>query len=282
MSSISGISGSSNAWAAASNARSQHQAKMFAKTDTDGNGSVNTSELSTMLSKISETTGTQMGDASEMMGKMDSDGDGSLSSAELGEGMKSLMPPPPSTMEFAQSRGSGSSGGPGEALFNNADVNSDGSLDADELQTLTEEMSSQTGEDVTDMLAALDSDGDGNLTMAEFEAGRPEGPQGAGGMSGAGGPPPAGGPGGPRGPGGVGGASESSETSYDALDTNEDGTVSEMERLAGALEDLVETVAGSDSNSGINTEIAKLAQQLYEQISGNGQNAVSSLFSEAV
>ncbi len=276
MSSISGISGSSNAWAAASSTRNQHQAKMFNKTDADGSGGVDKSELSTMLSKISETTGAQMGDAGELMGKMDSNGDGSLSSDELGEGMKSYMPAPPTTMEFAQSRGSStsSSGGPGEALFNTADVNSDGSLDADELTTLTEAMSSQTGEDMTEKLAALDSDGDGNLSMSEFEAGRPEGPQGAGG------PPPGGGPGGA---GGVGGASESSSsTTYDELDTNEDGTVSEMERLAGALEDLSEAQTGGESSSGFNTEIAKLAQQLYEQIGGSGENAVNSLFSEAV
>ena len=274
ISGISGISGSSHVWASASNARTQHQANMFAKTDADGNGSVNISELSTMLSKISETTGNQMGDASEMMGKMDSDGDSSLSSSALGEGTKSFMPPPPSTMEFAHSRGSSGSaggGGPGEALFNKADVNSDGLLDAGELQTLTEEMSSQTGEDVTDMLAALDSDGDENLSMAEFEAGRPEGPPGAGGA------------GEPGKPGGVGVVSESSDaTTCDALDTNEDGTVSEMERLAGALEDLVETQASGESRSGINSEIAKLAQQLYEQSSGSGQTTVSSLFSEAV
>ena len=178
---ISGINGSSHGSAAASNARSQHQANMFTKTDADGNGSVNISELSTMLSKISKTTGTQMGGASEMISKMDSDGDGSLSGPEMGEGMRSFKPPAPSTMEFAQSRGSGSSaggGGPGEAPLNKADINSDGSLDAGERKTLTEEMSSQTGEDVTEMLATLDSDGDGNRFMAEFEAGRPEGPRG--------------------------------------------------------------------------------------------------------
>ena len=280
MSSISGISGSSNAWAAASSARNQHQAKMFNKTDADGSGGVDKSELSTMLSKISENTGAQMGDAGELMGQMDSNGDGSLSSDELGEGMKSYMPAPPTTMEFAQSRGSS---GPGEALFNTADVNSDGSLDADELTTLTEAMSSQTGEDMSEKLASLDSDGDGNLSMSEFEAGRPEGAQGAGGPGGAGGPPPGGGPGGAGGPGGVGGASESSSSAtYDELDTNEDGTVSEMERLAGALEDLTESQASGEDGSGVNAEIVKMAQQLYEQIGGSGQDAVSSLFSEAV
>ena len=40
MSTISGVSGSSNAWTAVNTQRSQHQAKMFAKVDTDGSGGV--------------------------------------------------------------------------------------------------------------------------------------------------------------------------------------------------------------------------------------------------
>ena len=111
MSTTSGVSGSSNAWAALNTQRNQHQAKMFAKVDTDGNGSVNEAELSTMLSDISEKTGTSLGDSKELFTKMDSNSDGSLSSDELDAGMKALMPPPPSTMEFAQSRGMGEMGG---------------------------------------------------------------------------------------------------------------------------------------------------------------------------
>ena len=53
----------------------------------------------------------------------------------------------------------------------------------------------------------------------------------------------------------MGVALESSDaTTYDAMDTNEDGTVSEMERLAGALENLMETRASGERRIGINSE----------------------------
>lgn len=271
MSSISGISSSSNAWAAASNQRNQHQAKMMAKVDSDG--SVDATELDSMLSNISEKTGVSLGDNTELLSQMDSDGDGGLSSSELEEGMKSLMPPPPSTMAFAQARvGSETQ----DDLFSKIDANGDGSLDKGEVQALADKMKADTGEDIGPDFTELDTDGDGSLTQAEFEAGRPSGPSGPGGPGGpggaqgpqaAGGPPPAGGP------GGAGGASASSETTYDPLDTDQDGTVSQMERLAGVLKDLAQS--DQDDSSGSNTEIARLAQKLYEQISN------TSLFSDA-
>jgi Ca2+-binding EF-hand superfamily protein len=291
MSAISGVSGSSNAWAAASSQRSQHQAKMFAKADSDNSGGVNTSELSSMLSDISSKTGASLGDSSELFAKMDSDGDGSLTSTELDEGMKANVPrhPPPSTMDFAQSRGmSSSSASSGtdekaDALFASVDANSDGSLDTDEMEALMARVQSDTGEDVSDKIAALDEDGDGSLSKSEFDAGKPSGPQGMP----PGGPPPGGGPGGPGGPGGAGGASEASDTTttYDALDTNEDGTVSTLERLAGDLEKLASSsdeegtsqAKDSSSGGGLNAEIAKFAQALYQQISSNAN--LSSAFS---
>lgn len=253
MSAISGISGSSNAWSSAINQRNQHQAKMFAKVDSDSNGGVDAKELDSMLSHISEKTGVSLGNSEELLGKMDGDGDGSLSSSELEEGMKSLMPPPPSTMEFAQARGGFETK---NDLFSKIDTSGDGALDEDEVQALSDKMKADTGKDIGPDFAELDADGDGSLTQAEFDAGRPSGPGGAGGPPAAGGPPPAGGP------GGVAGATSGSDSAnLDPLDTNEDGTVSQMERLAGTLKELA-----SDSSNG-NGEIAKLAQKLYEQIS---------------
>ncbi len=164
MSSISGVSGSS-AWSTLSASRAAHQSKMqekmFAKADTDGNGSVDQTELQTILDKVSAKTGVSTGDAATLLGQMDSNGDGSLGSDELAQGLHDLLPPP-STMEFAQGRA-------------NATSSSD-----------------------DDLFAQLDTDGDGKLSQAEFDAGKPQGgPGGPGGPSGAGGmpPPPAGGAG---------------------------------------------------------------------------------------
>ncbi|PQA79140.1 EF-hand domain-containing protein [Rhodoferax sp. TS-BS-61-7] len=261
MSTISGVSGSGNAWAALNTQRSQHQAKMFAKVDADGSGGVDQTELGSMLSKISDKTGASVGDAKELFTQMDSNSDGSLSSDELDAGMQALMPPPPSTMEFAQSRGMGGSGGSQDDLFAKVDTDGDGSVSQDELQVLTDKIKEDTGQDVSQDFAKLDTDGDGQLSQTEFEAGRPQPPEGSQGAQG---------PGGPRGPGGPGGAqgASSSDTTYDALDTNQDGTVSEVERMVGELKEALAGLSSSDeaSNTATNQQIAELAQKIYAQV----------------
>jgi Ca2+-binding EF-hand superfamily protein len=266
MSTISGVSGSSSAWAAVSAQRAQHQAKMFAKVDADGSGGVDQAELSTMLSDIAGKTGSSLGDSKELFSKMDSNSDGSLSSDELDQGMKDLMPPPPSTMEFAQSRGMSGSNGSQDDLFAKVDTDGDGAVSQDELQVLTDKIKADTGQEVGQDFSKLDTDGDGKLTQAEFEAGRPQPPEGAQsaqGGDGPKGPPPAGGPGGP---GGAQGAS-SSNTTYDPLDTNRDGTVSEVERMVGELKEAIAGLSSNDSNNtATNQQIAELAQKIYAQV----------------
>ncbi|MDZ7891517.1 MAG: XopAW family type III secretion system calcium-binding effector [Rhodoferax sp.] len=270
MSSISGVSGSSSAWAAVSAQRAQHQAKMFAKVDTDSSSGVDQTELSSLLSDVASKTGASLGDSQELFTKMDSNADGSLSSDELGKGMKDLMPSP-STMDFAQSRGMGGSNGSQDHLFSKVDTDSDGAVSQDELQVLTDKIKSKSGRDVSQDFSQLDADGSGSLSQAEFDAGRPQppegaaGPQGAQGPGGPSGPPPSGGPGGPGGAG----KTESSSTTYDPLDTNQDGTVSEMERMVGELQEAVANLASSRNASGnttTNQQIAELAQKIYAQV----------------
>ena len=137
MSTISGLGGANRSWDTAQpTRRAEHEARMFAKVDSDGSGGVDATELAAMLDK-GPLSG-QSGDSAELLKRMDGNGDGSLSSDELSQGMRELMPPPASTLEFAQSHGA---------------VN-----------------------DEADAFATLDADGDGQLTRAEFEAGRPSGP----------------------------------------------------------------------------------------------------------
>ena len=57
MSTISGVSSSSDPWAAMKAQRSQMQAKMFAKVDTNSDGGVDKAELQTMMSEVSKKTG---------------------------------------------------------------------------------------------------------------------------------------------------------------------------------------------------------------------------------
>lgn len=268
MSTISGVSGSSNVWAALNTQRNQHQAKMFAKVDTDGSGGVNETELSTMLSDISGKTGTNLGDSKELFSKMDSNADGQLSSDELDAGMKAVMPPP-STMEFAQSHAIGGSNGSNDDLFAKIDTDSDGSVSKEELQALTDKIKEKTGIDVSEDFSKLDTDGNGQLSQTEFDAGRPSSAEGQQAVQGAGGPPPAGGP---DGAAGTKGAS-SSDTTFDPLDTNQDGTVSEVERMVGELRDalagLSKTDTNSDSATAANQKIVELAQKIYTQVAQN-------------
>ena len=184
MSSISAIGSSSNAWAAASSQRSQMQARMFAKVDADSSGSVDKAELQTMLADVDKKLGTSTsGSAAELMTKFDSNADGSLSSDELAKGMKDILPPP-STMDFAQSRtdDAGAAKTPSKALFAELDVNGDGSLDATELQVQNDRVQAETGQDTSDAFARLDSDGDGKLSTTEFAAGAPPAGGGSGGQ----------------------------------------------------------------------------------------------------
>ena len=280
MSTISGVSGSSNAWAALNTQRSQHQAKMFAKVDADSSGGVDQAELSTMLDDISKKTGTSLGDSKELFTKMDSNGDGSLSSDELDAGMKSLMSAQSSTMDFAQSRGTGGSGGSQDDLFAKVDTNGDGSVSKDELKVLTDKIKSDTGQDVSQDFSKLDTNGDGNLTKAEFDAGRPQPPEGtqsAQGSDGPKGPPPAGGPGGAGG----GQSASKSDTTYDSLDTNQDGTVSELERMVGELKSASAKLdASNDGNSTkASFDIANLAKQIYAQVAQGLGNTSGNLLS---
>jgi len=262
MSTISGVSGASNPWAALNTQRNQHQARIFAKVDADSSGGVDQTELSTMLADINKKTGVSLGDSKELFTKMDSNSGGSLSSDELGQGMKDLMPPP-STMDFAQSRSAGGSGGSQDDLFAKVDTNSDGSLDADELKVLTDKIQSDTGQDVSTQFSKLDTDGDSKLSQTEFEAGRPQAAQSAGDAQGAQGavgpkgPPPAGGPGGAQG-------ASKQDTTYDELDTNQDGTVSELERLVGELQNA--SASDDTGNTTTKLDLASLAREIYAQV----------------
>ena len=229
MSTISGLGGVGQSWGSGQSRKAEHDARMFAKVDSDGSGSVDATELATMLEK-GPLSG-QASDSAELLKKMDSDGNGSLSSEELSQGMRELMPKPSSTLDFAQQRGAAN----------------------DE-----------------DVFATLDSDGDGQLSRAEFEAGRPPAP--------------------PTDESGTTtttttlttstttstSSTSAPSTSYDPLDANKDGTVSEIERLAGELKVLAQAASSSESSKGLNPEIAQLAQKLYDQIARNWLPSASS------
>lgn len=271
MSSISGLGSAGGAWGQMpmQGARqAKMQEKMFEKADSDGSGGIDATELQAALDDVSSKTGNSLStSASDLLTQSDSNGDGVLSSDEMASAMQSVMPPPPSTMEFAQSR-SGQGGG-GDDLFGKVDTDGDGSISETELQSLMDKMASDgntsaSGDatSASDMFAQLDTDGDGALSESEFAAGsqQPQDMQAMGGMP----PPPP--------PGGMGGASDSASSgSYDQLDTNQDGVVSMAERLAGgestSVTDLFNSIDSDGDGALSSAEVDSFMQQLTEQYS---------------
>lgn len=273
MSSIGSVSSSnwSNTQALQGNRQARMQERMFQKADADGSGGVDATELQTLLDKAAKKTGTSSdSSATELLSKSDGNKDGSLSSDELDSVMKNMFPPPSSTQDFLQTRGSGSasSSQSTDDLFGKIDSDSSGGISKTELQSFTDKIkqdqgsSSTSDTSVDDMIAQLDSDSSGELSQTELQAGSSSGKaHGHGGMP----PPPA---------GGVDAASSASQSSgsanLDPLDTNEDGVVSAAERAAAssastAIQDLLKAADG-DANGSLNaTEIGKLAQHLTEQ-----------------
>ena len=294
------ISSVSSAWSSASVQRASRPGpspeRLLSKIDTDGSGGVSDTELQGLLDDVAKKTGvSSQTSAADLVQQYDANGDGSLNADELGKTLQSVLPPPPSTMAFAQSRSGDSSsaatGQAGDDLFGKVDSDGDGAVSKTELQALLEAMSggtaSQTGVSSDDAFSQLDTDGDGSLTQAEFDAGRPSGPgAGTGGMQAMGGmPPPPGGPGGPGGAGGAGAASDSSSTtSYDPLDTNEDGVVSATERLAGGTSTVEQdaitalfNAIDTDGDASISASESKtFIDQLTSQVQSTTSNSTES------
>lgn len=272
MSAIHGTSGASPASDIWASRKAQMHTNKFAKADGNGNGSVEKTELTALLAKASEKTGQSL-DASTAFTTMDANSDGALDSNELQQGMEKLMPPR-STVDFAQSRSSGATH-PMEDFFSTLDSDGDGSLNSAELQALADKVKEETGVDVSEKLSELASESDGSVSKDTFMvAMRPDAPPpGAGGPpQGAGGPPP---PGGVQGMGGVSGVSSTDTVgqSYDPLDINQDGVVSEMERLVAALTTDSETsttgAASEDTASANRFDLAQFASRMYTEIARN-------------
>ncbi len=66
---------------------------MFARLDADASGSLDQSELQSMIDRMSAKMGSKGQSADDMMSKMDSDGDGALSLDEFAAGRPQGPPP---------------------------------------------------------------------------------------------------------------------------------------------------------------------------------------------
>ena len=112
MSSLSGVSGASSPWSSMGGSSVSRQERMFAKIDSNGDGSVDKAELQTAFDAIAQKTGGTAKSADALFGKFDTNGDGKLSASELDAGMKSLRSKPTSTVGMAGAQGKPAAGGP--------------------------------------------------------------------------------------------------------------------------------------------------------------------------
>lgn len=174
MSTISAVGSASSAWSDLSSSRaSAMKEKMFAKVDSDSSGSVDKTELQGMLDHMAEMGSNSTSSADELMTKMDADSNGSLSADELDAGTKNLMPPPSSTVDFAQQRegGPGGPGGPPPPADASAsgsskatdplDTNGDGTVSAQE------RAAGELKDVLKSLMSAIDSDGDKQVSQSE-------------------------------------------------------------------------------------------------------------------
>ncbi len=161
------------------------QEKLFAKADTNGDGTIDKTELTTLM----ESTGTdQSVSADDLFSQMDSDGDGQISQQEATDtasqlledlrsqfmqaGMGSMgamggMPPPPPPMGGGKNVMGGMDE---EEMFTSIDTDQDGSISKTELSAFFESAPAGNGQtpSVDDIFARDDGDSDGLISKDEF------------------------------------------------------------------------------------------------------------------
>jgi len=164
------------------------QEKLFSKADTNGDGAIDKTELTTLM----ESTGTdQSVSADDLFSQMDSDGDGQISQQEAtdsasqlledlrsqfmqggmgGMGAMNGMPPPPPPMGGGKNGMGGMGGMDEEEMFTSIDTDSDGSISKSELSAFFESAPAGNGQtpSVNDIFSQDDSNGDSLISKDEF------------------------------------------------------------------------------------------------------------------
>jgi Ca2+-binding EF-hand superfamily protein len=198
---VSGIGGASNALSSmyTQNMRSKlSPEEKFNELDTDGDGVLSSSELTSMAEEVASHTG-QTINVDEAITTYDTDGDSMLNQSEMDSMMQAVMENSvPVTgsdssslllqaltayqenqdedqlsilLEQLSSREMPPPPPSPEERFNELDSDGDGGLNVEELEVMAEEISSMTGQaiDAEEALATYDANEDGVLNMDEME-----------------------------------------------------------------------------------------------------------------
>lgn len=162
----------------------------FTELDTDGSGGLNATEFSSLQSSMKAKApggGAELSqeDQEAMFAELDADGNGEISEDELATGMEAKR-----TEMMEEMGGAFGMQGPPPPPPNFTELDSDSSsgLNIDEFMSMQESMAANAPEGaeelssdkLEEMFAALDTDGSGEISEQELEAGRPQRPQGGG------------------------------------------------------------------------------------------------------
>ncbi|WP_129778928.1 EF-hand domain-containing protein [Peristeroidobacter soli] len=165
---------------------SKLQQQLFSKVDTNGDKSIDATELTSFLDYVGEKTGSSIDSASALKA-LDSDGNGSISETELTDNASALFDQLKSQLMSSQMQpGHGGppppppSGEDSSDMFSSIDTDGDGSISKTELETFLSSRADDSGKgpSADDILARDDTDGDGAISSAEFEDAMSRGPQG--------------------------------------------------------------------------------------------------------
>jgi len=244
--------------ATSSNVAYSTQKSLFSKLDTDQDGSLTKDEF--VAGRPKDVTASQ---ASKLYSSMDTDSTGSVTEDQFNDGMDQNRPSTgiasllssdamailmlmsqqggqsfsATSTDGTDSSTSATGGVPSiSELYSDMDSDGDGSVSQAEFVAARPDDMSE--DDANSLFASIDTEGKGAITEDQFAAS----------MQPPAGPPP----GGMGGAGGAGGAPSSDEV-YDALDTNQDGVVSETEFLAGRPDDVTDSQA-QDTYDSIDTD----------------------------
>jgi Ca2+-binding EF-hand superfamily protein len=155
---VSGISSSSTA------SLSEMRQKMLSQIDTNGDGSIDKSEMTTFVQQNTSSI------FDELFNNLDTDKDNLISQIESNSGLAKLG-------QEMKNRGAGMPGvsgpPPPEKVFDTADTNEDGMVSKDELSAVM----GSNGDDISKLFNEVDTDGDGLISRTEDEAFRAKIPE---------------------------------------------------------------------------------------------------------